>query len=63
MSRKAYNVGLIGYQFMGKAHSNAYRQVGRFFDLPADERREREDGTTPGVVELQGHAQRLRSQD
>lgn len=28
------NVGLIGYQFMGKAHSNAYRQVNRFFDLP-----------------------------
>ena len=38
MSRKVYNVGLIGYQFMGKAHSNAYRQVGRFFDLPADVR-------------------------
>jgi predicted dehydrogenase len=28
------NVGLIGYQFMGKAHSNAYRQVGRYYDLP-----------------------------
>jgi predicted dehydrogenase len=26
-------VGLVGYKFMGKAHSNAYRQVGRFFDL------------------------------
>ena len=26
-------VGLVGYRFMGKAHSNAYRQVGRFFDL------------------------------
>src|SRR3990172_8336471 len=25
------NVALIGHQFMGKAHSNAYRQVGRFF--------------------------------
>ncbi len=25
------NVALIGYQFMGKAHSNAYRQVRRFF--------------------------------
>lgn len=31
---KTLNVGLIGYQFMGKAHSNAYRQVNRFFDLP-----------------------------
>ncbi len=25
------NVALIGYKFMGKAHSNAYRQVSRFF--------------------------------
>jgi predicted dehydrogenase len=25
------NVALIGHQFMGKAHSNAYRQVNRFF--------------------------------
>ena len=25
------NVGLIGHQFMGKAHSNAWRQVARFF--------------------------------
>lgn len=31
-------VGLIGYQFMGKAHSNAYRQVGRYFDLPFEVR-------------------------
>lgn len=36
MSKPVLNVGLIGYQFMGKAHSNAYRQVGRFFDLPYD---------------------------
>ena len=38
MAKTTYNVGLIGYQFMGKAHSNAYRQVGRFFDLPAEVR-------------------------
>lgn len=25
------NIGLIGYKFMGKAHSNAYRQVAHFF--------------------------------
>lgn len=25
------NVAILGYKFMGKAHSNAYRQVGRFF--------------------------------
>src|SRR5260370_23913075 len=27
-------IGMIGYKFMGKAHSNAYRQVNQFFDLP-----------------------------
>ena len=36
MAKKQLNIGLIGYQFMGKAHSNAYRQVGRFFDIPYD---------------------------
>ena len=25
------NIAMIGYAFMGKAHSNAYRQVRRFF--------------------------------
>jgi len=30
---KKINVGLVGYKFMGKAHSNAYRQVARFFDV------------------------------
>lgn len=32
MSKKTVNIGLVGYKFMGKAHSNAYRQVARFFD-------------------------------
>jgi predicted dehydrogenase len=36
MAKKQINVALIGYQFMGKAHSNAYRQVGRYFDLPVE---------------------------
>ena len=37
MSKRQLNVALIGYQFMGKAHSNAYRQVARFFDdLPVE---------------------------
>ncbi|HWV36048.1 MAG TPA: Gfo/Idh/MocA family oxidoreductase [Thermomicrobiales bacterium] len=26
-------VGLVGYKFMGRAHSNAYRQVAAFFDV------------------------------
>ena len=27
-------VGMIGYAFMGAAHSQAWRTAGRFFDLP-----------------------------
>ncbi|NOT59643.1 MAG: Gfo/Idh/MocA family oxidoreductase [Acidobacteria bacterium] len=34
MSKKQLNVGLIGYGFMGRTHSNAFLQAGRFFDLP-----------------------------
>ena len=30
---KTLNIGLIGYGFMGRAHSNAYCQVNHFFDL------------------------------
>ena len=30
---KNLNIGLIGYGFMGKAHSNAYRRVNNFFNL------------------------------
>ncbi len=35
MKRKAeIRVAQIGYQFMGRAHANAWRQAGRFFELP-----------------------------
>jgi predicted dehydrogenase len=30
---KKINVGLVGYGFMGRAHANAFRRVGNFFDL------------------------------
>ena len=33
MSKKSLNIGMIGYGFMGKAHTNAYRKVSHFFDL------------------------------
>src|SRR5258706_1089816 len=33
MAKKPLNVGMVGYGFMGKAHSNAYRQVDTFFNL------------------------------
>ncbi|MEZ6143725.1 MAG: Gfo/Idh/MocA family oxidoreductase [Zavarzinella sp.] len=31
---KPLNIGMIGYGFMGKAHTNAYCQANHFFDLP-----------------------------
>ena len=31
---KNIGVGMIGYKFMGKAHSNAFRQVPVFFKSP-----------------------------
>ena len=31
--KKKLNIGLVGYGFMGRTHSNAYRKVGNFFDL------------------------------
>ncbi len=34
MSKKPLNIGLVGYGFMGRTHSNAYKRVGDFFDLP-----------------------------
>ena len=32
--KKKLNIGLIGYGFMGRAHSNAYQKVTHFFDVP-----------------------------
>jgi myo-inositol 2-dehydrogenase/D-chiro-inositol 1-dehydrogenase len=34
MGLKILNIGLVGYGFMGRTHSNAYLQASRFFDLP-----------------------------
>lgn len=36
MKKRSLRIGLIGYNFMGKAHSNAWRQAPKFFDLPCD---------------------------
>jgi len=33
MAGKKLRIGLIGYGFMGRTHSNAFRQAGRFFEL------------------------------
>jgi predicted dehydrogenase len=34
--KKPLRIAIIGYNFMGKAHSNAWRQAAKFFDLPLD---------------------------
>ena len=33
MNKRALRIGLVGYGFMGRTHSNAYRQVNQFFDV------------------------------
>jgi predicted dehydrogenase len=33
MPKKELRLGMIGYGFMGRAHSNAYRKVNNFFDV------------------------------
>ena len=32
--KKELNIGIVGAQFMGRAHSNAWSDVSRFYDLP-----------------------------
>ena len=33
-AKKPLNIGLVGYGFMGRTHTNAYKRVNDFFDLP-----------------------------
>jgi predicted dehydrogenase len=34
MSKKPLKIGMVGYGFMGRTHSNAFRQAPKFFDIP-----------------------------
>jgi hypothetical protein len=34
MGSRPLRVGMVGYSFMGAAHSHAWRTAPRFFDLP-----------------------------
>jgi len=34
MSKPQLNIGIVGYGFMGRTHSNAFRRVPNFFDVP-----------------------------
>jgi predicted dehydrogenase len=36
VAKKRVRVGMVGYKFMGRAHSHAYYDVARFFDLEAE---------------------------
>src|SRR5919112_3277225 len=44
-------VGMVGYAFMGAAHSQAWRVAPRFFDLPLQPRMTVVAGRTPAGVE------------
>src|SRR6267142_2049536 len=48
---KTLRVGMIGYQFMGRAHSNAWRQAPRFFSLKAGVELHTICGRNPAAVE------------
>ena len=56
-AKPVLTVGLIGYKFMGRAHSNAWRQAPVFFDLPADLRLKTLCGRDPRAV--RGAARKL----
>src|SRR6201995_5758390 len=56
-ARRRLGIALIGHGFMGKAHSNAWRQAPHFFDLPADLRMKTICGRDP--VRLKKAAARL----
>ena len=53
------NVALIGYAFMGRAHSNAYRQVSAFFTPALTPRMKVICGRTRARVEARGAAVRM----
>ncbi|QNE13486.1 Gfo/Idh/MocA family protein [Pseudarthrobacter sp. NBSH8] len=55
-SQKARPLGvaMIGYAFMGKAHSNAWRNVASFFDVPAFEQKVLVGRDAAGVAEAAG---------
>ena len=49
---RTLRVGMVGYRFMGRAHSNAWRQAPRFFPLKAHIEMHTLCGRTPAAVQL-----------
>lgn len=49
--RRPLGVAMIGYAFMGKAHSNAWRNVASYFDVPAFEQKVLVGRDAAGVAE------------
>ena len=47
---KKLNIAMIGHRFMGKAHSNAYLNAGKFFDLKAEPIRKIVCGRSEDVI-------------
>ncbi len=45
-----FRIAIVGTRFMGRARSNAYGQVGRFVDLPAEPMRQVACGRDPKHV-------------
>lgn len=51
MAKPKLNVAMIGYKFMGKAHSNAYRQVARMMNPAAEPVMKLLVGRTPDALQ------------
>ncbi len=51
MAKPKLNIAMVGYKFMGKAHSNAYRQVARVMNPAADPVMKLLVGRTPDALQ------------
>jgi len=51
MAKKKINIAMVGYKFMGRTHSNGWRQAGRFFDVPYEPVLHTICGRNPGAVQ------------
>ncbi|HET9141481.1 Gfo/Idh/MocA family oxidoreductase [Actinophytocola sp.] len=50
LTKPTLGIGMAGYAFMGRAHSQAWRTVGRFFELPMEVDMAAVCGRDPGAV-------------